>query len=31
MRKNARDILKVLVNNMEENIDITIEKNEKLE
>ena len=31
MRKNARDILEVLVNNMEENIDIIIEKNEKLE
>ena len=31
MRKNARDILEVLVNNMEENIDIIIKKNEKLE
>ena len=26
MRKNTRDILEVLVNNIEENIDINIEK-----
>ena len=31
MRRNTRDILEVLVNNIEENIDINIEKNEKLE
>ena len=31
MRSNTRDILEVLVNNIEENIDINIEKNEKLE
>ena len=31
MRRNARDVLEVLVNNMEENVDINIEKNEKLE
>ena len=30
MRRNTRDILEVLVNNIEENIDINIEKNEKL-
>ena len=31
MRGNTRDILEVLVNNIEENIDITIEKNEQLQ
>ena len=31
MRKNTRDILEVLVNNIGENVDINIEKNEKLE
>ena len=31
MRRNTRDMLEVLVNNIEENIDINIEKNEKLE
>ena len=31
MRRNTRDILEVLVNNTEENIDINIEKSEKLE
>ena len=31
MRRNTRDILEVLVNNIKENIDINIEKNEKLE
>ena len=31
MRRNTGDILEVLVNNIEENIDINIEKNEKLE
>ena len=31
MRRNTRDILEVLVNNIEENIDITIEKNEQLQ
>ena len=31
MRRNTREILDVLVNNIEENIDINIEKNEKLE
>ena len=31
MRRNTRDILEVLVNNIEENIDINIEKSEKLE
>ena len=27
MRRNTRDIIKVLVNNTEENIDINIQKN----
>ena len=31
MRRNTRDILQVLVNTIEENIDINIKKNEKLE
>ena len=31
MRRNTGDILEVLVNNIEENIDINIETNEKLE
>ena len=31
MRRNTRDILEVPVNNIEENIDTNIEKNEKLE
>ena len=31
MRRNTRDITDVLVNNIEENIDINIAKNEKLE
>ena len=31
MKKNSRDILEVLVNNLEKNIDINIEKSEKLE
>ena len=31
MRKNIRDILEVLVNNVGKNVDINIEKNEKLE
>ena len=31
MNRNTKDILEVLVNNIEENIDINIEKNEKLE
>ena len=31
MRRNTRDITDVLVNNIEENIDINIEKNENLE
>ena len=31
MRKNTRDILEVLVNNVGKNVDINIEKNEKLE
>ena len=31
MRRNTRDVLEVLVNNIEENIDINIKKNEKLE
>ena len=30
MRGNARDILEVPVNNIEENIDINIQNNEKL-
>ena len=31
MRRNTRDILEVLVNNIEKNIDINIEKSKKLE
>ena len=31
MSRNTRDISEVLVKNIEENIDINIEKNEKLE
>ena len=31
MRKNTRDILEVLVNNIGKNVDINIDKNEKLE
>ena len=31
MRRNTRDTLEVLVNFIQENIDISIEKNEKLE
>ena len=31
MKRNTRDILEVLVNNIEENMDINIQKNEKLE
>ena len=31
MSRNTRDIFEVLVKNIEENIDINIEKNEKLE
>ena len=31
MRRNTTDILEVLVNNTEKNIDINIEKSEKLE
>ena len=31
MKRNTRDILEVLVNNIEENIDINIQKNEKFE
>ena len=31
MRRNTRDILEVLVNNIKENIDINIQKNEKFE
>ena len=30
MRRNTRDILEVLMNNIEESIDINIEKNEQL-
>ena len=29
MRRNTRDILEVLVNNIEENIDLNIEKNDE--
>ena len=29
MRRNTRDTLEVLVNNIKENIDINIEKNKK--
>ena len=31
MKRNNRDIVEVLVNNIEENIDINIEKNEQLQ
>ena len=31
MRKNTRDIPEVLVNNIGKNVDINIDKNEKLE
>ena len=31
MRRNTRDILEVLVNNIEKNVDINFEKSEKLE
>ena len=31
MRRNTRDILEILVNNIEENNDINIQKNEKFE
>ena len=31
MRRNTKDITEVLVNIIEENVDINIEKNEKLE
>ena len=31
MRRNTMDILEVLVNNIEENIDINIQKNEQFE
>ena len=31
MRRNTRDILEVLMNNIEESIDINIEKNEQLQ
>ena len=31
MRRNTRDILKVLVNNIEKNIDMNIEKDEQLQ
>ena len=31
MRRNTTDILEVPVNNIEENIDINIQKNEKFE
>ena len=31
MRRNTRDILEVLANDIEKNIDINIEKSEKLE
>ena len=31
VRRNTRDILEVLVNNIKENIDVDIEKNEQLE
>ena len=30
MRRNTRNVLEVLVNNIEKNIDINIEKSEKL-
>ena len=31
MRRSTRDILEVLMNNIEESIDINIEKNEQLQ
>ena len=31
MRRSTRDIIEVLVNNIEKNIDINIKKSEKLE
>ena len=31
MRRNTRDIQEALVNNIEENIDISIKKNEQLQ
>ena len=31
MKRNSRDILEVLVNNIEENININTQKNEKFE
>ena len=31
MRRNTRDILEILVNNIEENNDFNIQKNEKFE
>ena len=31
MRRNTRNILEVLVNNIEKNVDINIRKSEKLE
>ena len=31
MRRNTRDIPEALVNNIEENIDISIKKNEQLQ
>ena len=31
MRRNTRDILEVLMNNIEESIDINIENNEQLQ
>ena len=31
MKRNARDILEILVNNVKENTDINIEKNKKLD
>ena len=31
MRRNTRDILKVLVNNIDEDIDVNIKKNENFE
>ena len=31
MRRSGRDILEVLVNNIADNIDINIEKNEELQ
>ena len=31
MRRKTRDIIEVLVNNIEENVNINIEKNEQLQ